>query len=140
MSMRTQSHQAKVPGTRYVCALEIYQGQWVLRLKLGDSVEAEIPLYKLSRRTIHEGIGALLAQQQIQVNELIHEQITNQIVSQLGPLLKEDRSSGISSGSADTVTSSDLETRILDLEKRIAALEEKVEMLSKNSSSETKIH
>ncbi len=127
---RSLSHEVKVPGTRYVCALETFQGQWFLRLKLSDHIEAEMPLYKLSKRTIHEGIGALLAQNQISVNELIHESLTNQIVSKLGPLLKDDKLKG-KGAHFDTDTKMELEERILQLEQRIVSLEEKIEELEK---------
>ena len=134
MSIRSQSHEAKVPGTRYICALETFQGQWFLRLKLADHIEAEMPLYKLSRRTIHEGIGALLAQQQIPVNELIHESLTHQIVSQLGPLLKDDRR-GAAAQEPSTDLKNDFEERILQLEKRITTLEERIEALEKRQQA-----
>ena len=127
---RSLSHEVKIPGTRYVCALETFQGQWFLRLKLAGHIEAEMPLYKLSKRTIHEGIGALLAQNQISVNELIHESLTNQIVSKLGPLLKDDKLSGRGE-QIDSETKMALEERILQLEQRVVSLEEKIKELEK---------
>ena len=111
---------AKIAGSRYVTSLENVQGQWYLRMKLDDVVEAEVPVTHMTKRALHANMGTLFSKVNVVINSFQHDLLHKEIVAQINHLLTS------SEGEASTDTTPQEpkdDPRVASLEAKIAELE-----------------
>ena len=111
---------AKIAGSRYVTSLENVQGQWYLRMKLDDVVEAEVPVTHMTKRALHANMGTLFSKVNVVINSFQHDLLHKEIVAQIKQLLTHDEGEA----SQDTTPQEHKEDpRVASLEAKIAELE-----------------
>jgi len=121
---------AKIPGTKYITSLESQGGQWFLRLKLDDVVEAEEDIDQLSKRAIHSNLEKLFKQVGLQVNNFQVDLIHKELVAQISHLLLQEQHQTTKPQPVDGETSNKQDPRVDTLLNRIAELEKMVKTLS----------
>ena len=110
---------AKIAGSRYVTSLENVQGQWYLRMKLDDVVEAQVPVTHMTKRALHANMGTLFSKVNVVINSFQHDLLHKEIVAQINHLLTP----------GEGEVNQDAEPQELKEDPRIAPLEAKVSEL-----------
>ncbi len=123
---------SKIAGTKLVCALENDQGQWYLRIKLGNSVEAEVPVTHMTKRAILANLQTVFMAANVPINDfqlnLIHKDLTSQISHLLAKDGKESKEEKKElEEKKEDPRIDNLLDKIDKLEKTIKTLEERIE-------------
>lgn len=124
--------QVRIPGSKFKLSLEDEQNQWVLRLRIHNAVEEEVPLTHLDNKAVKLNIEDLLDSAHLNLPDiqikLIHEEIwdfiqkrlTNQEKKRKFGVIEDDRVSGLVNR-IDKLTEG-----IEKLEKKLSSLESKI--------------
>ncbi|MHA2248712.1 MAG: hypothetical protein ACXAD7_00045 [Candidatus Kariarchaeaceae archaeon] len=129
---------AKIAGSRYLVSLESDQGQWFLRMKLDDVVEAEVGVTHMTKRALHTNLGTLFGKVNVQVNSFQHDLLHKEIVAQITHLLARDQEEGVPTIVAEPLEDprvGELMKRVEKLEATIDTLEERIGRVENLSSS-----
>ena len=132
-------YSAKIPGTKYLASLESVRGQWCVRLKLDDVVEAEEDVPQLNKRTIHSSLGNLFRKVNLPINSFQHDLITNEITDQISHLTSPTQSEGakewVSDAPKEDPRVDELLAKLDVLESHLKTLEERIERIEALKSS-----
>jgi len=120
------AYETKIPTTRYVCALANVQGQWMVQLRLGDTVEAQTVVKDLSERGIRDNIRTVMSEVDLYLGDFLVDQIVKDIVHQARILIQE--TSSTSSPVQDSGLS-EVEQVLEQIKNKLSTLEERIKRL-----------
>lgn len=124
---------AKIAGSRYVTSLENVQGQWYLRMKLDDVVEAEVPVTHMTKRALHANMGTLFSKVNVVINSFQHDLLHKEIVAQINHLLTssegEDSPDTTPQEPKDDPRVASLEAKIAELENSLSTINDRLDRL-----------
>ena len=119
-------YEAKIPGTRYVCALTNVKGQWMIQIKLDDVVEGEAVVKEVSERGMRDNIKSVLSEVNMYLNDFMVDQITRDITTQ-AQILFRDVSATESQTTLTNVSA--IDNSMEDVLERIKMLEERIKRI-----------
>ena len=118
---------AKIAGSRYVTSLENVQGQWYLRMKLDEVVEAQVPVTHMTKRALHANMGTLFSKVNVVINSFQHDLLHKEIVAQINHLLTP----GEGEASQDVTPQEPKEDpRVTALEAKVSELESALSIIN----------
>ena len=121
----------KISGTKLSCALENDNSQWMLRIKLGDITEAEVPVTHMTKRALKSNLETAIENINLSIHDFQIDLIHKDLVGQIGHLLSKDRDDTQMDMATEVVVADDprvdqLVSKVETLEQMIKVLEERI--------------
>ena len=131
-------YTVKIPGSRYVLALDNVEGEWILKILLDNNVEARGIIPNINKRNLHAKIAPLLKEVNIQLSpvqiDIMHKELTHQAGDIFGDSNETSHKSSVDLTAINNKIQS-LETTIGNLEKKIDGLIDRLSRLERLSSN-----
>ncbi len=127
-------YSAKILGTKYAASIEQDHGQWYVRIKLNDNVEAQQVLPQMTQGAIEKKLNAVLRDVNVILNELQFNMLVSNLIKQFPHLMEDDiRHSSTSSGQSGAEANKihELEEMLKKLQQTIDTLSSRIERLEK---------
>ena len=129
----------KIPGSRYLLAMETVRGEWTLKILLDNNTEAEGKISAMNKRAIHSQMEALLKEVKIQVSPVQIDLMHKDLTTQAAHLLQEGGGEGTVDKGNDLTGVNTKIKEILEsfskLEDKIDAMNDRLERLEQMSTS-----